>query len=482
MTLEEVCKDRFFANFYEISQIPRGSCHEEKISEYLVDWAKKRNLYVIQDEYKNVLMRKEASEGYEGADGVILQAHMDMVCEKNPESAHDFEKDAIPWLIEGDCITTGKETTLGADDGIGMALAMAVLEEEEWKHPMLEVLFTVKEEEDLSGAACFDTRLFKGSRLINLDHVNDHEILCGSCGGEAVEVELNLESREIKEAQAFYTVKVSGLKGGHSGEDIHRGHGNANRILARVLSELEKITELKLCSIKGGSFRLAIAREAECVAAFPKQDVQKVQERLHLLERILKEEYQSAGEQMKLEFALCREQYEQAYDIEKLLTLILLSPDGIWEMSSDIEHLVNTSDNLGEIHMEGGKIRVVYEIRSGCDSARDYIADVIGRLAKCLGGVCKVYASYPSWKYSPNSAFREIAAEVFEEVNGSRPRIYAVHAGLECGCFFAGKPDLDAISIGPDCWGLHSPEEKVSISSTKKMYKILKGILEKLHE
>lgn len=482
MTLEELIQDRVFANFYEISQIPRGSYHEEKISEYLADWANKRNLYVVQDKMKNILIRKPASEGYEQAEGVILQAHMDMVCEKAPGSAHDFEKDPIPWVLEGDLVTTGGETTLGADDGIGMALAMAVLEETSWKHPMLEVLFTVAEEEDLSGAAGFDTSLLKGTRLINLDHVNDHEILCGSCGGEAVEAELEVQWEEIKENQTFYTLKIQGLKGGHSGEDINKGHGNANRILARVLAELEKITEIKLCSIKGGNFRLAISREADCTVAFPVQDAEKAAEKISMIEKLLKEEYQSAGEQIEVEFVPCNEKYEMVCDAGKLVTLILLSPDGIWEMSSDIENLVNTSDNLGEVYLDEKGFRIVYEIRSAYDSARDHIADVIGRLVQCLGGTYKAHSPYPGWKYNPKSAFREVAAAVFEEFNGSKPKIYGVHAGLECGCFFETKSDLDAISIGPDCWGLHSPQEKVSISSTKKMYAILKEILEKLHE
>lgn len=478
---EDVLENRVLRIFHEINQIPRGSFHEEKISEYLVNWAKERELFVIQDSLKNVLIRKAATKGYEQAKGVLLQAHMDMVCEKVPESTHDFSKDPIPWVVEDDFITTGGQTTLGADDGIGMALAMAALEEEDWEHPLLEVLFTVSEEEDLGGAIGFDTSLLQSSYLINLDHVDDHEILCGSCGGEAVDVDLEAKWEKIPENWGTYCLEVRGLKGGHSGEDIDKGHGNANRIWARCLLELEKQMEVRLCSLTGGSFRLAISREAVSVVALPREKAEEAKNIMDHLQKILREEYQAAGETLELVFTENKEACDHMSDAHIFLTMILLSPDGIWEMNPDMEHLVNSSDNLGELYLDEKGYRLIYEIRSAHNSARDHIADVIKRLAEMMGASWKIHSGYPSWAYHPKSVLRDTAIEAFEEMNGETPKVYSVHAGLECGCFFAAKPDLDAISIGPNCWGLHSPEEKLSISSTKHVYEILRRILLKLH-
>lgn len=478
--LSELLQDRVFKNFYEISQIPHGSGNEEGISNFLVEWGRKGNLSVVQDEFNNVLMRKKASNGYEQAKSILLQAHMDMVCEKIPESSHDFTKDPISWVIDGDYVTTDGQTTLGADDGIGMALAMAVLEENTWKHPAIEVLFTVMEEEDLSGAIKFDTSLLESSALINLDNVNDQEIVCGSCGGEAVEVELETNSTEIPDGWALYRLEVKGLKGGHSGEDIHKGRGSANRILARAWLELDKQTEFKMCSLNGGSFRLAIPREAVCVLALPQKQVPIATDIMQNLEKDLQKEYQSAGAQLSLDFTICKDTYNKAYDVENLISLILFSPDGIWEMNADMEHLVNSSDNLGEMYLEEKGYHIIYEIRAAYNSSRNHIADVIERLAHTLGGTCKIHSAYPSWSYQPHSPLREAAAEIFEAVNGSAPNVYCVHAGLEVGCFFATKPEMDAISIGPNCYGLHSPAEKVSISSTQKVYRMLQLLLEKL--
>ena len=236
---DNVKEHKVFEHFYNINQIPRGSFHEEAISNYLVAWAKERGFYVYQDQLKNVLIRKPASKGSEHKKGIVLQAHIDMVCEKTPASTHDFLNDPIPWVVEGDWLTTGRETTLGADDGIGVALAMALLEDDTLEHPVLEALFTVAEEEDLSGAIEFDTSLLQSSYLINLDNSQESEILCGSCGGEAIELTIPLTWNEIPEGWSAFELSLTGLKGGHSGEDIHRGHGNANEMLARLLMELE---------------------------------------------------------------------------------------------------------------------------------------------------------------------------------------------------------------------------------------------------
>lgn len=479
-TVEDLRKEGVLNNFYEISQIPRPSFHEERISNYVAEWARKRNFYVKQDKHNNVLIRKAASEGNQEKKGIILQAHMDMVCEKAPDSEHDFFKDAITWQVDGDLLHTGGRTTLGADDGIGMALAMAALEDDSFQHPMLEVLFTTAEEEDLSGAAGFDAGLLQGEYLINLDHTKDCEIVCGSCGGEAVEIRLPVEREKLSESWYCYELQVTGLLGGHSGEDIHRGRGNANKILGRILLELQKKTELKIAALEGGSFRLAIPREAGCVIAFPKEHRFLVETCVESLCRNIKKEYQKAGEALKISFHKWTASVAEVCDADRIITLLALSPDGIWEMSSETEYLVNSSDNLGELHLNKTEFKMVFELRSASYSARKHMEQVIGRLASLTGASCEVHSEYPGWEYRRNSVLREKAIEAFREVNGSVPKTYCVHAGLECGCFFAQRPELDAISIGPDCWGLHSPQESLSIASTKKVYNILTKILEKM--
>ena len=474
---DNVKEHKVFEHFYNINQIPRGSFHEEAISNYLVAWAKERGFYVYQDQLKNVLIRKPASKGSEHKKGIVLQAHIDMVCEKTPASTHDFLNDPIPWVVEGDWLTTGRETTLGADDGIGVALAMALLEDDTLEHPVLEALFTVAEEEDLSGAIEFDTSLLQSSYLINLDNSQESEILCGSCGGEAIELTIPLTWNEIPEGWSAFELSLTGLKGGHSGEDIHRGHGNANEMLARLLMELERHTEYALCSLIGGTFRLAIPREAKCTLVFPAQNETAVQTFIAEFTTMLKKEYQSAAEALEISLIACTDTFAKCCSARDLVSCTLLSPNGIRQMNSEFEHLVRSSVNLGELHLEENQFRLVYEIRSASASGRDYIANIIIRLADLFRGTSKIHSAYPSWTYQPHSLLRTTAKKVFEAHLGKAPQVYPVHSGLECGCFFETKEDLDAISIGPDCFGLHSPEERLNIPSSFRIYEILKELL-----
>lgn len=476
-TLRDIREHKVFENFYNINQIPRGSFHEKAISDYLVSWAKKKGFYVHQDKLKNVLIRKPASAGLEHKKGILLQAHIDMVCEKTPESSHDFSKDPIPWVVDGDWLTTGGETTLGADDGIGVALAMAILEDETLNHPLLEALFTVAEEEDLSGAAGFDTSLLKSSYLINLDNAKETEILCGSCGGEAVELTIPVNWKNVPTDWSAFELSLTGLKGGHSGEDIHRGHGNANEMLARLLMDLEKQTDYALCALHGGTFRLAIPREAKCTLVIPSANENLVQTFIHEFKIMLKKEYQSSAELLDLTLTSCDEIPDKCCSARELVSCVLLSPNGIRQMNSEFEHLVSSSVNLGELYLEGNQFRLVYEIRSASASGRDYTANVILRLGSLFHGTSKIHSSYPSWIFQPHSLLRATAKKVFEVHLGKEPEVHTVHAGLECGCFFETKEDLDAISIGPDCLGLHSPQERLNIPSTFRIYKILQELL-----
>lgn len=499
-TKEDLRKERVFSHFYQICQIPHGSGNEKALSDYVLKWAHSLGLEAMQDSANNVLIRKPAAPGYEQLPAVMLQAHMDMVCEKAEGVEHDFMKDPIDWVIEEDTLSTGGKTSLGADDGIGMALAMAILDDNTLKHPALEVLFTVMEEDDFSGADHFDTSLMNAKYLFNLDHVNDKEVLCGSCGGMQVDIHIPVQLEPVPEHWALYRLSVSGLKGGHSGDDIHRGRGNANIILARMLLMIEDCCNFYLQQIKGGSFRLSIPREAEAYLWLDPANQAAVQEKLHNLEQLIQAEYVITADNIKICLEpLSAETARNADNLgmsdslaanratpadtvvgiipEAVIDAMLLVPDGIFQMNEMFSGLVDTSDNLGEIYLDEHELHFVIEIRSAHESSRSYLFQKMERLAKLLGGSCHWSNAYPSWNLHPVSPLRQLCGEVYEQCYGEQPSFLMVHAGLEVGYFYATKPDIDAVSIGPDCWDFHSPGETVRISSVQKVYDYLCHVL-----
>lgn len=478
---DELLRERVFYHFYQICQIPHPSGGEKRLSDFILDWALAQGLEAKQDAVNNVFIRKPASPGYESAPGVMLQAHLDMVCEKNEESGHDFTKDPISWAIEGDILSTGGRTTLGADDGIGVAYAMAILEDKALLHPELEVLFTVSEESDFTGAENFDMSWMKADNLINLDHSSDSEILSGSCGGMDAEIRLPVQPQALPDGYITCTVSISGLKGGHSGEDIHRGHGNANSLLGRFLAEAGKRFTYGISSIKGGSYRLAIPREARADLSLSASDYEKLSE----LSRELSEVFRGELQETSTSLQITVEQVESAGTQvlpDPIITLLLLAPDGICQMNEVLTGLVDTSDNLGELHMDDREFRMVFEIRSAQDSLRYYIYEKMKCLSSLVGAECSTAIEYASWHFRAQSELRNTAVRVYRELFESEPSILTVHAGLEVGCFFETKPTLDAISLGPNCWNFHSPSEMVSISSVRKSYQFLCAVLKALKD
>lgn len=474
---ERLLQEPVFRHFHTLCQIPHPSFREEQISRYLFDWACERGLQAHRDAHRNVLIRKPAAAEYENAPGVMLQAHMDMVCEKASGAAHDFETDPIRWQIEGDRINTNGRTTLGADDGIGVALALSVLEDDSLPHPALEVLFTTAEEEDFSGAAGFDTAAMRSKYLINLDHCCDREFLCGSCGGQAAELKVPVESGAVPEGWIACTLTVSGLLGGHSGEDIHRGHGNAISLLVRLFLALEEQgIPFQLGPVAGGSFRLAIPRDASAVVCFPAGAQEKLRSAVEQLKDAFAMELSASGAQLTVSLASA-ERPAWCAAPDALLTAALLSPDGIYQMNETLTGLVDTSDNMGELFLTEEGLRIVYEIRSARPSLGNYLYQRLCRLAKMLGGKCTTDRFYPSWSFQPESRLRSIASEAYRELFGCDAQYLTVHAGLEVGFFSEKKPELDAISIGPDCWNFHSPSEEMSISSVRRVYRLLCNIL-----
>lgn len=485
-------ENRVIYHFAKLCEIPHPSFKEKRISDYLLGWAVNQGLEASQDEYHNVLIRKPATPGYENAPAVMLQAHIDMVCEKAPEVEHDFDTDPIRIQLDGDLLSTGGRTTLGADDGIGVAYGMAILEAEDTPHPPLEVLFTTAEEEDLSGAQNVDASSFKARMLINIDNAVEHELLAGSCGGIGVELALPAEIQPVPTGCLAYQLTISGLLGGHSGEDIHRGHGNANILLGRLLYACVKELPVRIGSLSGGSFRLAIPRDAQAVIYIPVDKKEKFKEIVEKTAAVFRREYEAVSPDFAVTVlgergagtgnAEIRASSPEA--ARRLVQALYLSPNGISEMNNAVPGVVESSDNVGELRLETteGRFVIVYEIRASFDSTREYLYQKIQVLAELLGGTFRGFADYPSWSFNPHSKLREIASEVYQREFGEEIVTKAVHAGLECGCLMPKMPGLDAISIGPDAWGLHSPQERLSVASTDRVYWFVKKMLEEMKD
>lgn len=475
-TLESLKQEPVFQHFYQICQIPHGSGNEKALSDCLLHWARGLGLEALQDDHNNVFIRKPATPGYENAPAVMLQAHIDMVCEKAEGVDHDFAKDPIHWEVDGDTLTTGGRTTLGADDGIGVALAMEALTDAELAHPALEVLFTVMEEDDFSGASSFDTAQMQAEYLINLDNADEREIICGSCGGRQVDLRIPVTAEAVPEGWQAYRLAVTGLRGGHSGEDIHRGHGSANLLLARLLMALEGCGPFRLGAVKGGSFRLAIPRDAEAVVWLDPALADAAKAALAELEAQFRGEMAVTGEAISVSLTPT-EAEDWCVEPGRVIDAIIMTPDGIFQMNEALEGLVDTSNNLGEIYLDRETLHFVTEIRSARDSLCAYLYQRMERLAALFGGSCQWCSGYPSWYFRPQSRLREICKPVYEADYGREPVFRTLHAGLEVGYLSMGKPDMDAIAFGPDCWGYHSPSEGLRISSVRKAYAFLCHLL-----
>lgn len=485
-SLEELGGHPVFKEFLNICKIPHPSFREEKISNYLFNWADKRGLEVVKDDFKNILIRKEPSPGYEKTPGIILQAHMDMVCEKAAGVEHDFDTDPIIPVIEEDLLTTGGRTTLGADDGIGVAMALAILDDEELPHPMTEALFTTAEEEDLSGALNFDSSSLKGKLLLNLDHASDREFLCGSCQGTGVKITHPVSYEPCEKDEVFYEISIHNMTGGHSGEDIHRGHGSANQLIGRILYKAQAASNCRICTLEGGSFRLAIPRDAVMTLALPPNEITAFEEALTQSRNEFFKEYEVAAPTMEISWTEIHQEKpvkKLSLDSQKIfLYLNYLSADGINAMSGAVPGTVESSDNMGELHLDQKNMTFVYEIRASFDSTRVYLEEKLRTLAELTDSEIEFFSGYPGWEFSPKSPIRDLAVKVYRNKFNEEPTVTSVHAGLECGCFFPGNPQLDAISIGPNAWDFHSPTERVSISSTEKVYDFLRELIKQSKE
>ncbi|AFS78771.1 aminoacyl-histidine dipeptidase PepD [Gottschalkia acidurici 9a] len=481
--LEKLEPKEVFGFFEDISQIPRGSKNEKDISDYLVDFAKQRNLEVIQDEALNVIIRKSGTVGYENSPIIILQGHMDMVCEKNIGTDHDFMKDPLKLKIEDDFIMASG-TTLGADNGIAVAYALALLDSKDILHPPLEVLITTDEETGMTGAIELNPDNLKGRILLNMDSGEEGILLTSCAGGIRNSIEVPVDRENIDDSFIGYNIKVRGLKGGHSGSEIDKERGNSNKIMGRVLNKLNSSIQFKLVEISGGAKSNAIPRESDSLILIKESDEKKLEETILSLERTIKNEFKASDPEIRIYLEKDEKIYKEAFSdkcTKKIIASLVLLPNGVQSMSMDIEGLVQSSNNVGVVTTTERSVTIENAIRSSIDSLKFEIVERIDMLANLLGVESESGSSYPSWSYKEDSYIRDIFIKSFKNKYGKDPKVTAIHAGLECGQFsekFNGE--IDMISFGPDMFDIHTPDEKLSISSTKRTWDLLLEILKSI--
>ena len=470
-------------HFYEISQIPRCSKHEEKIREYVIAVAKRNGLEYKVDRTENVVVKKPASKGLEGKPIVVLQGHLDMVCEKNKEIQHDFSKDPIKLMRDNGWITADG-TTLGSDNGIGVATALAVLENKTLKHGPLELLFTMDEETGLTGATELADDMLEGKILINMDSEEDGAFYIGCAGGKDTEFSLKIETENIPSGYSAVRVRVGGLQGGHSGLNIHEGRGNAIKLLVRFLWKAAQEMDLLIASIDGGSKHNAIPRECDAIVYLTSGDLAKVKKMAEQYDKDYKNEYRltDSGVFMSIE----EDGFEKPDKIftknlqNRVLNMIYSMPHGVLAMSHAVAGLVETSTNMAVVHIEKDKINMVTSQRSSVQSELMDIADMVCAVGQLAGAEIHQNNGYPAWQPNPESKTLKESVEVYKTLFGNKPEVKAIHAGLECGIIGDKFPGMDMISFGPTITGAHSPDEKIEIKTVDKFWKLLAAILEKL--
>jgi len=478
MAVLENCEPkRVFHYFEEICKIPHGSGNTRQISDYLVQFAKNHDLKYIQDEMNNVVIYKPGTAGYENAPTVIVQGHMDMVCEKRPDVDHDFIKDGLNLSVEGDYVSANG-TTLGGDDGIAVAYGLALLESDTIAHPPLEVFITVNEEIGLLGAVGFDCSVLKGRRFINLDSEAEGSLWISCAGGLSGISHIPVTRLEAKGEKL--TVKISGLMGGHSGAEIDKNRANANSLLGKFLHGLDAKAGYELISVQGGQKDNAITRESIAELLTVKENVEAVKEYAASMQTAWREEYTGTDEGITVTVT---EEGEQDAKVlhptskEKVVFFLVNVPYGVQKMSGTIKGLVETSTNIGILKTSENEVLGSSSIRSSVETARDALSDKIEYLTEFLGGEYERQGVYPAWEYRKDSPLRDKMVEVYEEMYGQKPNVVAIHAGLECGLFYKKMEGLDCVSLGPDMKDIHTSEEVLSISSTERVWKYLVKVL-----
>ncbi|MEY0233694.1 beta-Ala-His dipeptidase [Providencia manganoxydans] len=464
--------------FAKICSIPHPSHHEEALATHIIEWSKQKGFHVERDQVGNILIRKAATKGYENRKAVVLQAHLDMVPQKNNDTVHDFTKDPIRPYINGEWVTA-EGTTLGADNGVGMASALAVLADDSVEHGPLEVLLTMTEETGMDGAFGLQAGWLQADILINTDSEEEGEIYMGCAGGVDFTVTFDLAREAIPQGYKTFTITLKGLKGGHSGGDVHLGLGNANKLLARFLAGHQEDLGLKLLEFTGGTVRNAIPREGHVIIAVPADKVTELTALRARYEGILKNEL--AVVEPNLVLLLEETQTElQALteDCQKRFVFFLnAAPNGVIRMSDVAKGVVETSLNEGVVTMTDKQAEVIFLVRSLIDSGKNYVVNMLTSISKLAQAKYKAEGSYPGWQPDADSPVMHLVSETYQKLFGKTPNVMVIHAGLECGLFKKPYPDMDMVSIGPTIRGAHSPDERVHIASVGEYWKLLTAVL-----
>lgn len=477
-SLSQLAPQSLWQLFEKICSIPHPSHHEEALAQYIMGWAKERNLFVERDKVGNILIRKPATKGLENLKPVVLQAHLDMVPQKNDDTQHNFEKDPILAYVD-DGWVKARGTTLGADNGIGMASALAALADDSVSHGPLEVLLTMTEETGMDGAFGLQPNWLQAEILINTDSETEGEVYMGCAGGVDAVTSLSLQRQALPAGYQTVQVSLKGLKGGHSGAEIHLGLGNANKLMARFLCGEAGKLGLKLISINGGTLRNAIPREANAVVAVEKDKAEALQNACNNYLKMLNNELSAVEKNISFSMSAVETQ-EQPLTPEcqsTLLALLNSMPNGVIRMSNAIEGIVETSLNVGVVTTKGDKFTVVCLIRSLIDSGKDYVVDMLRSLSELAGAEFAADGGYPGWQPNPESAIMQLVNQTYQRLFDKTPQVMVIHAGLECGLFKKPYPDMDMVSIGPTIRGPHSPDEKVNIASVERYWQLLTAIL-----
>ena len=482
-TILQLAPQNVWKHFYSLTRIPRPSGHVEQVTEFLVNFGKRLGLESFVDEVGNVIIRKPATPGMENRKGVILQAHMDMVPQKNNDTAHDFTKDPIETYIEGDWVKA-KGTTLGADNGLGVAAALAVLEAKDLKHGPLEVLITKDEETGMYGAFGLKKGTLRGDILLNLDSEEEGELYIGCAGG--IDITAMLEYKEEAPAEGFVARKLTlkGLRGGHSGLEINEGRGNANKLLARVVHDLLVEFDCQLASFEGGNMRNAIPREAHAVLLFNREDMEGLDDYIKEYETQLNAEYAPIESDISLKMeetdvpaAVVPEEIQ-----DNMINVLMACQDGVMRMIPTVPDTVETSSNLAIVIIADGKAEVRILARSSCDTMKDFLADSLAACFSMAGMKVEFSGAYSGWQPNVNSPILQAMKLSYKEQFGVEPAVKVIHAGLECGIIGATYKNLDMISFGPTLRSPHSPDERAYSPAVAKFYDFLVATLAKTPE
>ena len=476
--LEHLKPERVFYYFEKMCEIPHGSGNTKQISDFCVDFAKEQGLEYYQDADNNVIIIKEASAGYEASEPVILQGHLDMVCEKTADCRKDMEKEGLDVYVDGDLVRA-KDTTLGGDNGIAVAMAMAILEDKTLSHPRVEAVFTVDEEIGLLGAGSIDVSPLKGKTMINIDS-EDEGIFTVSCaGGNSSICRLPINGKEY--TGAVYTLEITGCKGGHSGVEIDKGRCNPNVLMGRLLQDIQSGASLQIVSMDGGLKDNAIPVQSKAVVVCNQEIVLKAS--VEQMQSVFANEY--AGTDPDIQITLTREENANVKvmdeaSTQKVICLLTCMPNGVQKMSMDIAGLVQTSLNIGIVETHEDYFRMSFCVRSSVDSEREMLNRKIGTLITQLGGAMEIEGAYPGWEYKKDSRLRDLMVDVFKNQYGKEPTVEAIHAGLECGMFAGKIPGLDCVSIGPNLDQIHTVRENMSISSVQRVYEFVLEVLKRM--